>query len=179
MVTRFDRSALFCAMPTTAERNALLFLAVVALAGGGVRVIGADRFRRELSGAETLTGADTSDRSLGERALAAQIAAVDSARAAKKPRALRTGASSARTSPVHNVTNITEKPRPAGPSEPVDLNKATQAELERLPRVGPALASRIISWREQHGPYRSLDDLRHVRGIGPATVALLAASVTF
>ena len=65
------------------------------------------------------------------------------------------------------------------PPPVVDVNRATAAELERLPRVGPALARRIVAWRETHGRFQSIDDLRHVRGIGPATAALLAQSVTF
>lgn len=51
---------------------------------------------------------------------------------------------------------------------PVDLNRATAAELERLPGVGPVTAARIVVDREDHGPYESLEDLARVRGIGPA-----------
>lgn len=46
------------------------------------------------------------------------------------------------------------------------LNRATLAELEALPRVGPTLAARIVQGR----PYRSVDDLDRVKGIGPATL---------
>lgn len=49
------------------------------------------------------------------------------------------------------------------------LNSATQAELETLPRVGPALAERIRAGR----PYRTVDALDAVKGIGPATIAAL------
>lgn len=49
------------------------------------------------------------------------------------------------------------------------LNRATQAELEALPKVGPTLAARIVAGR----PYRSVDDLDRVKGIGPATLAKL------
>jgi competence protein ComEA len=59
------------------------------------------------------------------------------------------------------------------------VNRASADELERLPRVGPALAKRIVEWRERHGPFQGLDDLRHVRGIGPTTVRLLDSLVTF
>ena len=61
----------------------------------------------------------------------------------------------------------------------MDVNAATTQELERLPRVGPALAKRIVEWRERHGPFSNLEDLRHVRGIGPSTVRLLDSLVTF
>lgn len=65
------------------------------------------------------------------------------------------------------------------PPAPVNVNGATAEELERLPRVGPALAKRIVAWRERHGPFRGPDDLRHVRGIGPSTVRVLDSLVTF
>jgi len=51
---------------------------------------------------------------------------------------------------------------------PVDLNHASAADLESLPGIGPSLAQAIIDHREQHGPFRSVDDLADVRGIGPA-----------
>jgi competence protein ComEA len=51
---------------------------------------------------------------------------------------------------------------------PVDLNRASEADLESLPGIGPALAQAIIDHRSQHGPFRSVDDLADVRGIGPA-----------
>ncbi|MBL0170172.1 MAG: helix-hairpin-helix domain-containing protein [Gemmatimonadaceae bacterium] len=123
--------------------------------------------------------------SVGDRALASQIAAIDSARAAKGTRASRPGrtrrpeASGPESSSAGEMPRISNRTVSPQPPVSVDVNRATQAELERLPRVGPALAGRIISWREQHGPFRSLEDLRHVRGIGPATAALLAPAVTF
>ena len=42
---------------------------------------------------------------------------------------------------------------------PLDVNRATQQELELLPRIGPTLAARIVEERERGGPYRSLTDL--------------------
>jgi competence protein ComEA len=49
---------------------------------------------------------------------------------------------------------------------PVDLNAATVADLDVLPGVGPVLAQRIVDWREAHGPFTSVDQLREVSGIG-------------
>lgn len=60
----------------------------------------------------------------------------------------------------------------------VDVNTATVAELERLPDVGPALARRIVDYRASHGPFRSPEELTHVRGLGPKTYAALKDYVT-
>lgn len=49
---------------------------------------------------------------------------------------------------------------------PVDINKASAEELQDLPGVGPSLAQRIVEFREEHGPFQSVDDLLKVRGIG-------------
>lgn len=53
----------------------------------------------------------------------------------------------------------------------VDLNTADQAALESLPRIGPALAERIITWREENGRFASVDDLLAVPGIGEKLLA--------
>jgi competence protein ComEA len=60
----------------------------------------------------------------------------------------------------------------------VNLNTADAATLETLPRVGPALAGRIIDWREANGGFGSVEDLRHVTGIGDKTFADLKDLVT-
>lgn len=53
----------------------------------------------------------------------------------------------------------------------IDLNTADQAALESLPRIGPALAERIIAWREENGRFTSIDDLLAVPGIGEKLLA--------
>lgn len=55
----------------------------------------------------------------------------------------------------------------------VDLNTADVATLETLPRIGPAMARRILDWREANGPITSVDDLLAVSGIGSKTVEAL------
>lgn len=60
----------------------------------------------------------------------------------------------------------------------VNLNTADAAQLETLPRVGPALAERIIAWREANGGFRQVDDLRSVSGIGDKTFDGLREHVT-
>ncbi|HMN95761.1 MAG TPA: helix-hairpin-helix domain-containing protein [Phycisphaerales bacterium] len=55
----------------------------------------------------------------------------------------------------------------------IDLNRADASELAALPRIGPALAARIVADRAANGPFRSVDELVRVRGIGPVTVELV------
>jgi competence protein ComEA len=63
-----------------------------------------------------------------------------------------------------------------GEVDPVDLNNATEQQLEALPGVGPATAQAIIRQREAH-PFASVDDLLTVRGIGPAKLETLRPHV--
>lgn len=60
----------------------------------------------------------------------------------------------------------------------VNLNTADAAALETLPRVGPALAARILAWREANGRFTSIEDLLGVSGIGEKTFAGLKDLVT-
>lgn len=55
-------------------------------------------------------------------------------------------------------------------SDPIDINAATAADFETLPGVGPALAERIIDFRESNGGFQSIDQLADVSGIGPSTM---------
>lgn len=59
----------------------------------------------------------------------------------------------------------------------VSLNKATAAQLEELPRVGPVMAAKILEFRTQHGGFRSIEQLQEVSGIGDQTYAQLAPLV--
>lgn len=63
---------------------------------------------------------------------------------------------------------------PLADGERIDPNFADAAELRRLPGVGPTRAAAIILDRRENGPYRALEDLERVVGLGPATVARLA-----
>lgn len=59
---------------------------------------------------------------------------------------------------------------PAADGAVVDLNSADLAALDTLPGVGPAIAQRILEWREANGPFHSVEELLEVSGIGPATL---------
>lgn len=60
----------------------------------------------------------------------------------------------------------------------VNINVAGEAELQQLTGIGPALAARIIEWRESNGKFQSIDDLLHVSGIGAKTLARFRDMVT-
>ncbi len=53
----------------------------------------------------------------------------------------------------------------------VNLNSASNQELDALPGIGPVLASRIVTWRKEHGRFKSVEDLRQVSGVGDAKFA--------
>ena len=55
--------------------------------------------------------------------------------------------------------------------ETVHLNQATAEELQALPGIGPALSERIIAYRTEHGPFKSIDQLIEVKGVGEAKLA--------
>lgn len=56
-------------------------------------------------------------------------------------------------------------------AEPVDINSADAATLaEAIRGVGPKTAAAIVGYRDKHGPFKSLEDLQNVKGIGPKTV---------
>ncbi|MBU6244766.1 MAG: ComEA family DNA-binding protein [Actinomycetales bacterium] len=58
----------------------------------------------------------------------------------------------------------------------IDLNRASASDLEALPGVGPVLAQRIVDWRTANGPFRSVDELGEVSGIGDAVLAQIRTS---
>lgn len=79
---------------------------------------------------------------------------------------------------VGPAPEASQAPGDAAPGdERIDLNTADQAALETLPRIGPALAERIIAWREENGRFRSVDDLLAVPGIGEKLLAGLRDGV--
>lgn len=66
------------------------------------------------------------------------------------------------------ATDPTLPGSPGAAAAMIDINTATLAEIESLPRVGPVLGQRIIDWRDQNGPFLAPSDVDAVPGIGPA-----------
>jgi len=52
------------------------------------------------------------------------------------------------------------------PAAAIDINRATVEDFSKLPGIGPKLARRIVAFREKHGPFRRVEDLLAIRGIG-------------
>ena len=155
-------------MPTPAERKALFFLAGVILLGASVRVVRAARD----DGA-----ADASTR----QALSRQLAAVDSAKRDERgPRASRRGKGGGGARRRQEQAAVAPRADSSTTSTPlIDLDVAPESEIEKLPRIGPVLARRIVEDRAEHGPFGSMPGFERVRGVGPSLAALLASRVTF
>jgi competence protein ComEA len=74
-------------------------------------------------------------------------------------------------------------PQPLEPAAPplrklINVNTASQGELELLPGIGPALAKRIIEFRTTRGTFKRVDDLDAVKGIGPKILERIRSQVT-
>ena len=160
-------------MTTPSEQKALAFLAALTLLGSAVRAVRAHG------------GAPGPD-SAAAAALREQIAAVDSARAAQAERqqiarSRRRGAPSvggARSTSPARATPPAVMVAPL-PAAKVDLDVASAAEIERLPRIGPVLAKRVVVDRDSLGPFGSLEGFQRVKGVGPSVAKALAPHVTF
>ena len=85
------------------------------------------------------------------------LAAVVPAAAAQQPKA----------------TPLVEKPATV-----VNLNTATVADLEQLPGVGPTTAARIVEYRVKRGPFKKIEELMNVQGIGEKSFLKLKAQIT-
>jgi competence protein ComEA len=82
-------------------------------------------------------------------------------------------------SPAAHRDSILARSRPLGPSERIDADQASAEELARLPRVGLALAKKIVADREARGPFGGLAGLDRVPGIGPGLLAAIGPHLAF
>jgi competence protein ComEA len=67
---------------------------------------------------------------------------------------------------------------PATAAAPVNLNTATAADLQKLPGIGPAMATRILEYRQKNGGFKKIEELMNVQGIGEKSFLKLKALVS-
>jgi len=77
-------------------------------------------------------------------------------------------------SPVLAQNQVQPKATPAK----INLNTASAAELQNLPRIGPKVAQRIVDYRTQNGPFKKVEDLMKVRGIGEKVLEQIKDRIT-
>jgi len=153
---------------TAAEGTALLVASGALLSGLAVRQIqahGAPASPALLVADDRLAAIDSAAAAAGGDSAAAGPATGEVAApafAARTPDAARPPAAApAAPPPLRRARAGLPAPRS------IAINSAPASELERLPRIGPALAGRIVEHRVAHGPFARVEDLEAVRGIGP------------
>ena len=135
---------------TTPEATALLFVAAVVLVGVTAQHLDA---QRAAFGPDHYAALHDS--------LAARTAQADSTETDS------TAADSAEAAPAEVPARRSRSAKP-GPVR-MNLNTASERLLQRLPRIGPKMAERIVAYREAHGPFARPSHVVRVRGIGPKT----------
>ena len=71
-----------------------------------------------------------------------------------------------------------QEARPAPPAQIVNVNSATVAQFEALPGIGPSMAQRIVTYRDKNGPFKKLEDLMNIQGIGEKSFLKLRPFLT-
>ncbi len=67
---------------------------------------------------------------------------------------------------------------PGAPADKININTATAEELDKLPGIGPSIAKAIIDYRTANGPFKAIEDINDVKGIGDALFAKIKDSIT-
>ena len=182
-------------MPTPAEKRALVFLSAVLSLGAGVRATKAlsaeppppsaaaraDLHRQIVA----VDSADSVERVTGgkkhrsKRPVRVGISTSDGSDASVRPDSATSGKRRKKGPKI--LGDPASQPRDMGvsPGGPVDIDRAQEWEILSLPKIGPALAHRILANRDSLGPFGSLDELRRVKGVGEAVVDAITPYVTF
>ena len=80
---------------------------------------------------------------------------------------------------VGEESSVTDEGAPSpGVARRVDINRATVAELDTLPGIGEVTAAKIVAYRQQHGPFRTIEEIMDVSGIGQAKFEAIKALIT-
>jgi len=144
------------------ERKALSFVAILL----GLSVVARAMNRPDpivVTGAATV---DIQDRIRQNQQVRQQVS--PPARTATGRRSARPQSPARRRPGPIVIDNRSARPRTP---ELLNLNRATAAELDRLPGISPTVAERIVAYREGHGGFTSVEELDSVKGIGPAILA--------
>ena len=80
--------------------------------------------------------------------------------------------------PTHTGVDAVQETRASAPAQVVNVNTATATQLEALPGIGPSMAQRIVSHREKNGPFKKLEDLMNIQGIGEKSFLKLRPMLT-
>lgn len=88
------------------------------------------------------------------------------------------GAASAQGTTSGTTSAPAQTTPPPAAGQALNLNTATQAQLERLPGIGPATAARILEYRQKNGGFKRIEDLMNIRGIGEKSFLRLKPLVT-
>lgn len=191
-------------MPTPSEQKALAFVAIVILLGGAVRVLragSATPTENEQQGiarqahASDSAAASQSSKSKGKARgrkprTADTLPHVVGGVASVPPTYARPDQPFAKSPygypPPGPRIDIDARPSkapasnaPATRTAAIDIEHATADEIEKLPRIGPAMARRIVANRDSFGAFKSPSGLRRVKGVGPATLERLTPLIRF
>lgn len=140
---------------TRPEATALLVLTALLLTGMGVRYVQGQP--------QAVPGASYAETDHRFQQATIRLKAADK-QASDKQAAQKQTAASEETLPSPAAADTVR----------MNLNRATAAQLERLPRVGPVISKRITTYRKKQGPFKEVGHLQRVNGIGPKTMERLA-----
>jgi len=159
---------------TPQEKRAFLFILATFLLGAALRLVHYYRLQAMVAPLDSL------DRVFLARAgaLTAELETESASAGSNSGSDTLTAGSPVSGSPVSG-TPASGTPATGTPvtGKPLDLNVANAVELESLPGIGPVLARRIVEYRQRRGPFKTVDDLLQVRGIGARSLAKLRQQV--